>query len=69
MQKIPPGLLSVEQTALLFFTTPSRVRRWAKKGILPFIRYGDYRILFEEAQMISLKPMVDRLLGREAKTD
>lgn len=65
MKKIPAGYLSVAQTALFFSISPARVRRWAKKGLLPFIRFEDYRILFEESQIMHLKSIVNRLLGRE----
>jgi DNA-binding transcriptional MerR regulator len=65
MQKIPSGYIGIRELSARSNASQSRIRRWLRKGLLPHVKYGDYRFLFRENELANLISIINRLLGRE----
>lgn len=62
---IPSGFIDVREAAALLFISENRLRKWVKKGKIPFHRFKDHRILFKYSEILDFMPIVWERLGRD----
>lgn len=62
--RLPKGFLSIKEAAKKLFISENRLRKWVRKNKIPFHRFNDHRILFDEQVLDELIPEIWKRLGR-----
>lgn len=62
---IPAGFIDVHEAASILIISENRLRKWVKRGKIPFHKFNDHRILFKQSELTEFIPIAWRLLGRD----
>ncbi len=62
---IPSEFIDVHKAAAILNISENRLRKWVKKGKIPYHRFNDHRILFKQSEIIEFIPIAWVLLGRD----